>query len=407
LQTSQTKDPKFEAACGDAVGRLRSALVELYESVGADPANPQAVARKFGLNKTLTWNVSRILQAPTSVAAIPHVPGVQSIEKLVRATQGNGASGAVVEDVRAAALAFEEVIEIHVGDRATLDLVLDGFESSDSSGLELSRKLGFRGNSGICGVQARTRLMCCFLAPAADDPARLDMAMVSGYVGFRRLRSPIEWPIFKVRQWSDVDEPLATQRWAPIESPESDQSGSQLLTQFSRGAQPEINVVSTNEGLDYMLQPGPIGNAGAFDCFRGEVLRSAVGRYKTSADETGEFGVNITSPAEHLVFDLLVHKDLAFALSAKPLVFGRISPQGERTGGPDDPSLLPIRPTISELVGTPPAVATPLVPRYSDLVRVVCKDLGWDSADLRGIRLQLRFPPLNSAIVLRFGLPDA
>ena len=60
----------FEQACQDAVNRLRAALVELYDSVEADPLSPQDVARRFRLNKTLTWNVSRLIQAPEGLAAV-------------------------------------------------------------------------------------------------------------------------------------------------------------------------------------------------------------------------------------------------------------------------------------------------------------------------------------------------
>ncbi|MHC4992994.1 MAG: hypothetical protein ACYTGC_18630 [Planctomycetota bacterium] len=139
----------FEQACQDAVNDLRAALVELYDSVAADPLSPQDVSRRFRLNKTLTWNVSRLIQAPDGLAALTHVPGKAAIEKLLDATQRDGASDRAVENVRTATDAFEHVVEEHVGDRGTLDLVLDGITTPTTDGLERSRKLAFRGNSGL------------------------------------------------------------------------------------------------------------------------------------------------------------------------------------------------------------------------------------------------------------------
>ncbi|MEZ6212416.1 MAG: hypothetical protein R3B46_14435 [Phycisphaerales bacterium] len=39
-----SKTHSFEAACQDAVGSLRAALVALFDSIGVDPSVPQDVA---------------------------------------------------------------------------------------------------------------------------------------------------------------------------------------------------------------------------------------------------------------------------------------------------------------------------------------------------------------------------
>jgi len=116
--------------------------------------------------------------------------------------------------------------------------------------------------------------------------------------------------------------------------------------------------------------------------------------------------VSITTPSEHLICDLFVHRDLEFALHPDVLIFGRIFQQGQETGGLEDSSRLPIHASVTELSGRPPAVATPLVPRYSELVRWVHQRVGWEQTEFRGVRLELKYPPLGSQVVLRFGLPD-
>jgi hypothetical protein len=153
-----------------------------------------------------------------------------------------------------------------------------------------------------------------------------------------------------------------------------------------------------------MLKPGPIGNPGAFDCYRGEFMRSAASRFSSEGDDVGEFGSAITTPVEYLVADLIVHEDLLFALDAESLVFARIFPHGEHavTG---DHLQLPIRQKLVQLPGSPPAVATPLVPQYAAVVRSVYDRLGWDPARFRGVRLQMAYPPFGSTVLLRFKLP--
>lgn len=393
--------PTLEQDCNDAVGRLRAALIGLYDSVGADPSSPQDVARTFRINKTLTWNMAKLMQAGDGLAAVPHVPGNSSIERFLKATESHGASKKVVEAVRDATKEFERVISVHVGDRATLDLVIDGMASGDGAGLEQSRKRAFLGNSGIYGVQARTNLMCCFLAPNADAPNQLDMVMLRGLLGVRRLRPTVRLPIFRTRQWSSAGQAIASQEWQPIE----DNANSPLLSRFNHGEVPEVEAVHAPGGTDYLIQPGLIGNSGAFDCFFGDMIRAGASRFSTEADETGEFGVTVTAPTERVIFDIIAHKDLGFVLDAETFVYAHLYTSGQLDGQWDEASLLPIKQRAAMLPGSPPAVASKLVPNYTEIHDYIYNRLGWNPSDFRALRLELKYPPLGSTIIQRFMLP--
>jgi hypothetical protein len=395
--------PTLETECEAAVGELRAALIELYDSVGADPQSPQVVARQLNVNKTLTWNLARLLQSAGGFDAVPHVPGVLSIDKMVAATEKHGAPASAADRVRAAARSFERVVEVHVGDRATLDLIIDGLGPGGGVGLELSRKRAFTGNSGIYGVQAKTMLMSCVLAPNEADPNQLDMAMVRGHIGVRRLRTIDGFPIFRMRQWSEAGQAVGTKQWEPIEPGQADRA----LRSFARGDVPEIEPVEAEGGTDYVIRPGPIGNRGAFDCFYGDMLRAGASRFRTDADVYGEFGATITVPTETLIFDVIYHRDLDFCADAMTKVYAYSYSHGNREGNWDEATSLPIRQPPVPIAGTPLAVATPHVPRYSELVQRVFERLGVDASSFRGLRYELKYPPLGSTAVIHFDLPDA
>jgi hypothetical protein len=297
------------------------------------------------------------------------------------------------------------MIHDHAGDRSTLDLIIDGSDGAENSPLELSRKLAFRGNSGLYGVQARTRVVCNFLAPNPQDGDLLDMVTVSGYVGFRRLRPSVRWPIFMVRAWSERKDALADDGWEPLEPSDDAQAGFPVLRSFTNGSLPQIRAVTTPEGRDFVLDAGPVGNEGAFDCYWGDLMRGAATRYAENEGDIGEFGAAITAPVERLVADIIVDRRLEFALKPNLLVFGRIFAHGHVTGTPDDPSLLPIREVLADLPGSPPRVNTPLVPRYPQLVQKVYDRMGWNAEDFRAVRLTMQYPPLGSNVILRFPLP--
>ncbi len=394
----------FENHCKDVIDQLRAALIELYSDVGADPLGPQQVSRRFGLNKTLTWSLSRVMQEADALAALRHVPGEQAIGKLLTATAQGGAGEDAIERVRAAVRRYDELVDLHVGDRPTLELVIDSFgEGTDA--LERSRKMAFRGNSGIFGVQAKCRLAVGLLTPSKDDPGRLDMAMLMGYSGFRRLRDTVRWPLFKLRAW-DADEALTGRRWQSV-SGDSDRDELNLMREFCTDPLPDISLAQTSDGSDCILEPGPLGNPGAFSCFRGDLMRSAVPRFATPSDASGEFGAAITTPSEHLIFDIVVHKDLEFALKPELVVYARAFAHRERTDDGDPAWLLPISTPVVELSGHPPVVSTPLVPGYSDMIHRAQERLGHAPDEFRAIRAHMKYPPLGATVLLRFALPEA
>src|SRR5262245_57402410 len=151
MDAQMITDKDFEPSCRAAFDSLRGALIELYACVGADPLSPQDAARRFRVNKTLTWNVSKVMTSTDPIATLPNVPGPSALRSLLLALQREGASAAAIDRVRKAATALEDIVELHAGDRATLELIIDGMGSDRVDHLEHSRKLAFRGNSGLWG----------------------------------------------------------------------------------------------------------------------------------------------------------------------------------------------------------------------------------------------------------------
>lgn len=396
---------EFERDCQTAFENLRAALIELYDRIDADPANPQEVARRLKLNKTLTWNLSRVMSASDHIASVPNMPGASALEGFLDAARREGASATELAKVRAAAKTLAAAVELHVGDRATLELIADGIDSSRDDHLEFSRKLVFRGSSGLWGIQASTRLTTIFLAPNAGASDRLDIAMVRAFIGLRRLRSAVRWPIFHDRFWGSDTGLTTAERWLPLDPSADPLHGLPLLPKFSSVGSAGLEAVHHARGVDYILGEGPVGNSGAVDCFVGDFARSAVSKYRTASDATGEFGANIAAPTERLLFDILVHRDVHFPSKPTVLGFGGIfagrTDEAEASRFP-----IPLPQSVALLPGTPPIVSTRTVPRYAELVNFVHDRMGWKPEEFRAYRLDLSYPPMGSTILIRFDLPE-
>jgi hypothetical protein len=397
--------PVLEDACHDAIQRLRGALIELMAAVKANPAEPQEVARRFQLNKNLTWKISRIVAANDGFSAIPHIPGESGLEIFLAAMGGAGAPADLLARVRVAMESFNKFVHTHAGDRASLDLILDSMGLvQDEERLRASRERAYQGNSGVWGVSAKARFCAGFLAPQRNNPNLLDLATMGGLVGFHRLRKDAEWPLFQFDRYHDDGSSLSRD---DVELIDGENRGTpRLLSRFSSSPLPDIEARPTELGTELVLRPGRVGKLAAFDAFFGHIDRGAP-RYRQPGDEYGEFGAIVAVPIQTLNFDIIAHRDCFPIPAPEVLVFGRPG------GGQDAPahrrrsSVIPLPEKCVELAGVPPVVATPLFDRFGELVSNIIERLGHDIAEFRGWRLQIDYPPMPSTVVLRWPLPSA
>ena len=107
----QTKPIQMVDEARAALQEVRGGLIELYGAVGADPTAPQEVARRYGINRNLTWKLSRVINAAGPFASLNHLPGQQGLELAIGAFENAGASREAVAHVRSAVQRFTEVVQ--------------------------------------------------------------------------------------------------------------------------------------------------------------------------------------------------------------------------------------------------------------------------------------------------------
>lgn len=401
---SSPSSSTFEDDCREAVFALRDALRGLYSETSADPVRPQDVARRFGLNKNLTWKVSRLLQTSNVFDAVHLIPGAEGIEILLSGFAAAGAGAASMQRVRDAQDDFDRLIETHSGDRATLELLVDSRTSSH--GLEMSRKLAFRGNSGIWGLQARGRTVTHVLAPNSRDPNTLDIALATGIVDLQRLRPLDRWPLFRFSRYNDDASPTEQSiSTLPIDPAREPSDPPWLMPSWCSPRHPPVQCLIGDRALVVELRDGPLGRTGQASIFFGFIERGAVPRLGDERNRVGEAAVSVSLPLESLLFDFIVHRSLAEAHAPEAAVFGL--PAGELFAPPHDRGRLrlPISEPIRSMGAASSQVGTPLVPRYDRLLASIFESGGWDARDFVLTRLQLACPPMPSLVVLQYPLP--
>jgi len=399
LTATLAEPDRFEEHCRRSVQALQASLLELYRAVGADPARPQDVSRQFKLNKNLTWKVARIIAASDGFEAVPLIPGPGGLEILLAAMGRMEAPTEKLERVRTAAKEFDRMVEVHTGDRTSLELVLDSAGSSRQT--EMSRRLAFRGNSGIWGIQAGVRVTTYFVAPNRDDGAMLDLGLFAGLTRIRRLRPVARWPVFQVREYNDDGSTTGRRRRESLDRHEGVSSHPWMMRSLCSGALPEVHLTQRGDTTIYELGEGPVGRTGECSCFFGFTDAALAPRYRDASNSVGEFVSSVSIPAEALLFDLFIHRDLAEAMRPRTEMIGSISGSVEGAGL----LRLPLPENIRDM-GLGAAVDTPLVDRYAEGVGAVFERLERDPRDFRCLRLLVDFPPMSSRAIIRYDLPE-
>jgi len=402
LETST--QPEFAVHFERTFLALRGSLTELILAAGGDPGRPQEMARGFGLDKTLAWKISKLMTGREPIPSVRHLPGSNGLEIVLTRLQQAGAPAQRLAAVRAARDSFEHMVGVQAGDRATLEVMLGSMtrEPAHSPRLESARKKSFQGNSSTWGVQARLRWGTQLVTPNADDPDRVDLAVLSGYVDFRRLRRTA-WPLVHVRSYGEAD----ASSDQPLDP--TIRSGPALLPEFCSHPLPDVRVLPEDGGAVYELAEGPIGNPRAVTCALGWINRSfasaVVPEDEVEEQPVAEHSLVLDTPVEEVQFDVFFHRSLPFEELPRAALFSLMEGRPAFPLSQQDRYLLELPLQVQRLGSRPPVVTTPELPRYAKMLELACDRLGSSLSEFAGYRLRLRYPPIPTMPFLYHRLP--
>lgn len=378
----------------------------MLDSVSANPDEPQEISRRFDLDKTLTWRISRVVRAEDAWEAVQHIPRRPSVRLLVKAMEKHGAPATTIDALWKAFDEFERFVEVHSGDRDTLEIMSSSASKRTAEKrLEAFRKSGFQANSAIWGVSAKLQLASHLMVPGTE-PGKLSMATICGLVDFRRLRANTPWAVATMRGWdglglNDID---YVGRARPL-VPETARTHGLLLTDFCSNPLPEIDIIEVSKATHrYMIKPGPVGNTAAASVLLGWIFDDAATDTESFPGEPGDHLVLLSTPVEELVHDYFVHKSLDFAKTLTTRLYSQL-PGGPMYPSVDDAGqILPMNSEVSDLGHTPPDTTLIEIPRYSDMVALAAERLGYRLDDFHAFRHRISYPPIPTASVIRHPL---
>jgi hypothetical protein len=381
---------------------LRS-LTALMDTIPGKPQCPQALADTLGIDKVLASRMLKAVRAADPIAALHRMPGPEPLRRVVNAAGNLGAPAELIASASAAVADFEQLIRQEFGDRGSLDAIVSGWIPQARREFEIRRKQSaFRAMSQLRCVEADALMATVFLHPSSDGE-NLDVVWLIGLKGVRRLR-----PGAVVKLASrKIDPSNPARKPCTLEGRHVEDYAGLLLSEFCSSPTPALNIHRTDTVVHYSLAGDAFGPGSAVDLSYAEVNRAEINRYaRPGPTRRAYVFAEASVPASVLQFDAIVHEDVypgdPPGVRFYDTSFEGIASVNDRSR---DIDRLDVHETVENMGTGLARFRSADIPRYSEMLARVCRELRWDERRLRGYRCRVEFPVYGSQVTMDFAIP--
>lgn len=408
---STTKVLPFEVHTRQTISRLRTAFGAILSALPKPMQRPHEVQKQLGVDAKLGWEIANFMQQEDLLLSVKYLPSPRRAERFLQAAESQGVATQLIDQARSAIRAFDELISIHAGDRASFEMMLLGCSSEvDRDAVLAHRKAAFQANSFIWGAQAQTQFGIYIMRPG-DDPSWGDIAAVRGFIGLRRLRPNVPWVISRLRATDEQGQDLSGIERYPIDPGSGGFNGGvadSLMREFCSKPLPEIRRVTHSAGfVEEVLVESDVGSTAAIDCVTGDDARRVVPRHQMEGETVWGGLRMLRTPVRWLVLDQLVHEDLFGPIEPRLILFSDLSLcRGFPAPAPSESDRLETTETVQYLGKDLTVVYTPEIPRYAELIEYTCAKIGCDVRKLDIYRVKIEYPVIPTSIGMEHDLPE-
>jgi len=403
--TTLAKRQEFPAEAQDVLRRLRRAIAEMFDSVPGGICKSRDVQKLFGVSTKLSWQIFKLAGPGDALSMAPHVPKGAAMRRVLEGAEQYGVRTPLIEEVRSAYTAFENLIETHAGDRTSFESMARGLSGSgEAQQTDLQhRKAIFRGHSHFWGAQVQTRVITHFMHPTAT-PDRYDLVALRSKFGLRRLRSDTEVVVDTIR----VYPPAGTEahRSIVLDPEVAEKYGAPIVPPACTHPVPKLRTrPGPQGGLAFDLTDDTLGRNGAVNLSFGQVLENTV---LSPSDDGTRMGwlvlTHVLTPTAVLIADMFVHRPSMPYVEHESNFYGHANSETPYDIAKLYPKL-PFREQVSKLEAGVDGARIQGTPQYLDMLKYVCDCRGWKLDDFDVYRMRVEYPLLDTMVAMRFDLP--
>lgn len=392
----------FAADARVVIGMIREIFLGIIEYVCGGSPRAQDITDRFEIHRKLGWQIWHVAYADDSLLAIRFMPSEKGLEVWQRAAKSRGVPAEMLGKLRGVRAMFDDLVRRHAKDRALLELMVEASEAApDEASEQRWRKQAFAGNSYIWGVRASTLLSAAFLHPSQRRDF-FDLVRIQGLIGMIRTRANVRWPFAQSIVQTGAGPDHMPRREPLCRSESFVQTGVPVLDAFCSQPTPRVQRRLGEAGmLEDELLPGPVGQTGECTLMTAEIIREVGPVHATHPGETAFFGTGVRTPAELLISDHFVHRELFKGVERELCVFSELISPTTR----DERDRLPVSERVQSLGRGMGRIRTAELPGYADLVELVMRQSGWNADEFDVFRIRMRYPPIPVSVMVRHSLP--
>lgn len=385
---------------------IRESLIELFLSAGSDPKSGRKSARQLELDRNLAWRIARIASSDDLLGAVQDVPTPKHIERICEACKANGAPVLLAERAAFAVAKYDEYVFKAAGNREHFEALVSSLAQDDvTTQQEGVRKAAFFANLAQWGVQSRLDFKTVIYAPSSSGSDSIDIVRLGGLVDFKRSRQ-VSWPIYSNHWYSDDGKTMSVEMEPLFESIQCQRTGTPLIEEFCSDPTPELLVVDTPYGSRIDLPVTKFGNAGSITSVFGDIHRNAAEKWRCAKNRFEASMNDLYTPTEMVVHDVFLHRDLTCFGEPEVMLLDRLSAARGYNPNVDEQHKLPLSKNISRISAGRAGCSLRQFEQYADLIQTVFDRIEHTASDFVGFRFALSHPPIPSAVILRFALPE-
>ncbi len=394
----------MEQRLSRAAERMRETLGAVIDHVPVAVKKPAEFQRVLKLDRSLSSRLLRAVQLNDPLASLHRMPGPHGIRLLLNAARNSRGDEKLIARADRALTELENLVATEIGDWQDLSVAISGWLPDTREPFDMgNRQIAFKAMSNIKGITADAEIAVTFIHPGSGTKDWVDRAGITGLCGLRRLRPGTP---MVVMHGHSIAPPPGARRTSLVGDPIDTAHGPALIREFTSRRTPKFDVQVKGDFFFYVLRGDGVGLHSKVDMFFGDVTRKRYPACREVSAQPATPGAVVDIPVRALIVDVLVHEDVWPGLEPDLRMYDTT---GRGVANPMDPSREMDRIDVLESVqamGTDMSrFRTKDFARYVDMVRFVCKKLGWNTDRFHGYRCRLEYPVYGTQVSMVFEPP--
>lgn len=405
------------------IGRLSKALSEVIGSLPQPILQARQLERLLGVDYSLAWQVIKVSTATDALAAGLNVPRPAPMRRFLRAAAKHGSADSALANAKAAYIEFESLVVRYAGEvvrrgkrvsgglggasagggRAAFDAMIAGTKEHGSASLDLKhRRLAFRANSYLWGIQCSVRMLTCILHPG-KTPGSIDLLGINGWIGLHAIRPGAGLAVSTIAQLTHPpgsgEDKEATSEVSHVDAPA-------LLREFTSPKALSLQEERrTMQARVTRINLSGLGKSSQIDVITANRAHN-VEQYDDPESREFAYMALVTRPAEMIHVDMLIPAGWSNAETAVAAAFGHMD-DFKKAAEEREEDRLPLNATVDRFLGIRALPSASEIPRYTDIMQH-----GIDMAGVTGrlfdlYRLRIPYPILHSMVKVAVNMKES